>query len=328
MTQRLDREKEAITQKQLQKEESIVAFIKIEDNLVRFYPEQEIGGQIVGFVDNDGSGRYGVEGYFHEELSGKSPTQLVKKDSLGRPIGGYVSRDVESEKNGIDIELTIDRNIQKEISVRLKRAVQNFRADKGSIIVMDPKTGAIVASVNYPEYNPNEYGQVYEITRVPAEKLRNPSFELIGVPLFVEDSASGTTTLRYDGKGILVRKAEEHEITNFAIPKYQYINTIGPAAYSNDVVSSLYEPGSVFKAITVAIGIDSGEISPYDTYYDKGFVELDYGGGAKGKISNIAHQCLGRQTYVNALNWSCNVGMIDIIQKVGKSVFDRYVRDF
>jgi cell division protein FtsI/penicillin-binding protein 2 len=57
-------------------------------------------------------------------------------------------------------------------------------------------------------------------------------------------------------------------------------------------VGSLYEPGSVFKPITVAIGLDTGEINPGDRYYDRGYVELDLGGVKKQRISNIAHQCL------------------------------------
>ncbi len=91
----------------------------------------------------------------------------------------------------------------------------------------------------------------------------------------------------------------------------------------NDTIGSLYEPGSVFKAITVAIGIDTGDIKPTDTYFDKGFAEID-----EFKIKNVSRECLGRHTYVHALDWSCNVDMIDIVQKIGKSLFAKYVSDF
>lgn len=93
--------------------------------------------------------------------------------------------------------------------------------------------------------------------------------------------------------------------------------------YTNDAVGSLYEPGSVFKSITVAIGIDNGDIRPGDFYLDKGSVDID-----TFTISNISKNCLGRNTYMNALNWSCNVGLIDIVKKIGAPVFDRYIRDF
>lgn len=81
-------------------------------------------------MDNDGKGQYGIEGYFDADLLGQAPVQIVKKDSVGRPIGGYVSSDIEKNKNGIDVSLTIDRNIQKEIGTMLKRAVEGFRANK------------------------------------------------------------------------------------------------------------------------------------------------------------------------------------------------------
>lgn len=81
--------------------------------------------------------------------------------------------------------------------------------------------------------------------------------------------------------------------------------------YVHDAIGSLYEPGSVFKALTVAIGIDSGDIRPTDMYTDKGFVEID-----QYTIKNVAKECLGYRTYAHALDWSCNVGMIDIVKKV------------
>ena len=93
--------------------------------------------------------------------------------------------------------------------------------------------------------------------------------------------------------------------------------------YQNDAISGLYEPGSVFKAITTSIGIDTGDIRPTDTYLDKGFVEID-----KYTIKNVAKECIGRHTYAHALDWSCNVGMIDIAQKVGRPLFHKYIMDF
>jgi cell division protein FtsI/penicillin-binding protein 2 len=231
-------------------------------------------------------------------------------------------------KNGVDITLTVDRNIQKEISKRLESAVTRFRANRGSVIVMDPTTGAIIAMVNYPNYDPNSFTSVYDMEPVLYADHPNPSDDLFGYPLFVMDSMSGTLSTNIDGKRIKMRDATTDEVANFAMTKYKFKNGFGVGNYKNDIVGSLYEPGSVFKAITVAIGLDSGEIKPTDRYYDRGYVELDSGGGVKQRISNIAHQCLGNNTYANAINWSCNVGMINIIEKIGRSLFSRYVSDF
>ncbi len=310
-------------------ENAIFPFIKIEDNLVRYYPEGEALGQITGFVDSEGKWRYGIEGYFENDLQWESPVQYITKDIQGRPIRDYGLSGSLILKNGVDITLTIDRNIQKEISKRLSSAVTRFRANRGSVIVMDPTTGAIIAMVNSPNYDPNNFTNVYDMEPILYVNYPNPSVDLFGFPMFVIDSGSGgTLSTNIDGKRIRMRWATDDEIGNFAITKYKFKNGFGVGNYKNDVVGSLYEPGSVFKAITVAIGLDTGEIRPDDRYYDKWYVELDLGGGVKQRISNIASQCLGNNTYSNAVNWSCNVGMINIIEKIGRSLFSRYVSDF
>lgn len=175
---RINAEKLALASKQLSREESIYYFLKIEDNLVRYYPEKNIGSQVIGFVDAEGRGRYGIEGYYDESLQSESPTQVVTKDSAGRPIGGYVSQELISVKNGIDINLTLDRNIQKQVSSLLANAVEFYKANKGSVIVMNPKTGAIIAMANYPDYDPNDFTEVYEIERVNMIRYPNPDFDL------------------------------------------------------------------------------------------------------------------------------------------------------
>ena len=151
----------------------------------------------------------------------------MTKDSAGRPIGGYVGKDVVSLKSGADITLTIDRNIQKEISTRLANDVEKFRANKGSIIVMDPKTGAIIAMVNYPDYDPNNFTEIYEMEKVDYGRYNNPSFDLFGIPLFVVDTQSGTLFSNIDGQRLKLREALEAETANFAIPKYKYKNKYG-----------------------------------------------------------------------------------------------------
>ncbi|OIP54113.1 hypothetical protein AUK10_01485 [Candidatus Gracilibacteria bacterium CG2_30_37_12] len=318
---RIQAEKINIAQGRMLDSESIYHFFILEANPTRFYPEKNMGGQIVGFVDNANEGKYGIEGYFNEELKGKEGARIAKKDISGRTIGSF---DLGEKKmvNGTDIKLTIDRNIQKEVTKILADGVKEFRANKGSVVIMDPKTGAIIAMVTYPDFDPNNFGEVYEIEKVSYAKYPIPSFDLLGVPLFIEDSEKGSPTM-VAKKKISLRAATEAEIDNRAIPKYKYKNMFGPGTYEADPVSALYEPGSVFKAVTVAIAIDTGDIKPSDTYTDKGYAEID-----QYKIKNVSNECIGLHTYAHALDWSCNVGMIDIVQKIGKSLFYKYINDF
>lgn len=309
-------------------EHAIFRFLKTERNLVRYYPEWSALGQITGFVDGGWRGKYGIEGYFENELQSESPIQYITKDVRWRPIRDYAHSWALTVKSGSDIVLTIDRNIQKEISEKLERSVKGFRANKWSAIVMDPKTGAIIAMVNYPNFDPNEFTKVYEMEPVLYEEYPNPSFDLFQVPLFVVDTQSGTVSTNIDGKRIKMRSATDEEIGNFAIIKYKFKNSFGIWNYKNDIIGALYEPWSVFKAVTVAIALDAGEINPNDRYYDKGYVELDMGGGIKRRIYNVSSRCLGYNTYQNALSWSCNVGMVNIVEKIGRTLFAKYVQDF
>ncbi len=331
--QKLSKNKGILTKKEVRediiKNYAFYPFIKIEDNLVRYYPEGNALWQITGFVDNEWLGRYGIEWYFENELQKESPTRTITKDLAGRPLEGYASGWVLSTKNGTNITLTIDRNVQKELTKRLEWYVKRFRANEWSVIVMDPKTGAIIAMANYPDYDPNNFTDVHELEPVIYARYKNPAFDLFGFPLFVIDSKNGTTATNIEGKRVKIREATLEEVENFAIQKYKYKNGYGVGNYKNNIVSSLYEPGSVFKAFTVAIGIDAGEIKADDTYYDKNYVELDYGNGFKQRINNLARsKCGGWHTYQNALSWSCNVGMVNIIEKVWRSLFEDYLRDF
>jgi cell division protein FtsI/penicillin-binding protein 2 len=328
VNKRIDTEFQAVKNKQLTALEAVYPFLKIDDNLVRYYPEGRTTGQITGFVDGEGKWKYGIEGYFEGDLQRESPVQTVVKDIAGRPIRDYVSENSLTLKSGVDIALTIDRNLQKEISRRLGEAIRSFRANKWSVVVMNPKTGAILAMVNYPDFDPNSFTEVYEMERVQYSRYPNPSFDLLGYPLFIEDSSSGSINVNIEGKSLRLREATSDEVANFALIKYKYKNDFWAGNYKNDIMSSLYEPGSVFKAITTAIGIDTGEIKPDDTYYDRGFVELDMGGWVKRKISNVSSECIGMHTYIHGLDWSCNVGMISIVEKIGRALFYQYINDF
>jgi cell division protein FtsI/penicillin-binding protein 2 len=328
VNKRISTEKLAVKNGQIEEQSTIYPFIKIEDNLIRYYPEGDTISQITGFVDGEGKWRYGIEGYFESDLQIESPIQTVIKDTAWRPIRDYVSENSLTLKSGVDTTLTIDRNIQKEIAKRAELAQKKYRANRVSVIVMNPKTGAVVAMVNSPSFDANDFTDVYDMELVSYATYPKPELDLLGYPLYVIDTASGTLLANVEGKRLKLRGATTNEITNYAIMKYKFKNGFGDGNYKNDVIGSLYEPGSVFKAFSVAIGIDTGEITPDDTYYDRGYVELDVGGSKPIKISNVSRTCIGRHTYLHALNWSCNVGMINIVEKVGKSLFAQYLVDF
>jgi stage V sporulation protein D (sporulation-specific penicillin-binding protein) len=139
--------------------------IRFEEEIQRYYPEKNVGSQVVGFVGYKGDklvGRYGIEGYFENELAGVKGSYTFERDATGRliPIAQRLKAD---QKNGADIVLTLDRSIQFTVCTSLEATVLKHGADSGSVIVMNPKTGAVLAMCNYPDFDPNKYNEVKDI---------------------------------------------------------------------------------------------------------------------------------------------------------------------
>ncbi|OQA04731.1 MAG: Stage V sporulation protein D [bacterium ADurb.Bin400] len=122
----------------------------------RYYPEGALGAHLLGFVNREGNGNYGFEGYFNDELKGKNGTITGEKDTLGRMINLL---DKKEPQNGTSYVLTIDRSVQYYVEKKLAEAVEKYEAESGSVIVMDTETGGIVAMASVPTYDPNNYSE-------------------------------------------------------------------------------------------------------------------------------------------------------------------------
>ncbi|MBI4948492.1 penicillin-binding protein 2 [Candidatus Berkelbacteria bacterium] len=132
--------------------------VTLQPRVVRVYPEADkIAAQIMGFVGADGKGKYGVEAIYDNELSGKSGSETVRNDAFGKLISILGVRD---SVNGNDIVLTIDYNLQYVVEQELLKTIKDFKAERGSVLVMDPKTGAIIAAASQPTFDPNNYNKL------------------------------------------------------------------------------------------------------------------------------------------------------------------------
>lgn len=129
----------------------------------RVYPEGSLGAQILGFVNNAGVGNYGVESYADKDLSGTDGLLQVVTDISNVPLTIGNNNIREPKKDGKDIVLTIDRNVQSQVEASLAAGLEKTGAKKGSAIVMDPRTGKILAMANLPTYNPAEYNKVEDV---------------------------------------------------------------------------------------------------------------------------------------------------------------------
>jgi cell division protein FtsI (penicillin-binding protein 3) len=127
--------------------------ISLQEDFKRFYPEGEVAAHIVGFTNIDDHGEEGLELVFNKWLAGDSGKKVVIKDRLGREVSEI--RNLQTQKPGSDLKLSIDKRIQYLAYRELMTGIQKNMADSGSAVVLDVKSGEVLAMVNYPSYNPN-----------------------------------------------------------------------------------------------------------------------------------------------------------------------------
>lgn len=229
----------------------------------RLYPEQGLGGHVVGFVgsgeDGTMSGRYGVEGYFNDDLTGTPGFLRSERDIAGRLIA-IGERSIEPAVDGSDILLTLDRTIQYYACNKLHAAVLQHGADGGSVVIIEPQTGKVLAMCGSPDFEPGAYNEVDSID-----------------------------------------------------------------TFNNPAIFDAYEPGSIFKTVTIAAGLDSGSITPTTTFEDTGSVMVD---GWPKPIGNAEGKVYGVADMTKALEESINTGMVFAMRQTGMEEFVEYVKNF
>lgn len=289
----------------------------LKEEYYRYYPEKTLAANVLGYVRPDGIGSYGIEDSFDIQLKGKPGAFKTQRDGsiYGRQITVGDS-EINQAIDGQNIVLTIDRSMEMTIEKILAKAVQDYRADSGQAIVMDPKTGKIMAIAHYPSFDPNNYSDAMkteEIVLTPEEvKQLVPITGEENMFWFYRNVAAED---RY--KVIRVQKDDGSYIYK------RYKNWIGLEAYQNKVVDQPYEPGSVFKVITMASAIDDKDVTPNTSFYDPGVLKVD-----EYEIHNVSAKCTGYVNMTTILANSCNTGLGWVAQKIGRNLFYSYMLKF
>ncbi|MFH0838377.1 MAG: penicillin-binding protein 2 [Patescibacteria group bacterium] len=273
----------------------------------RFYPEGELASHLVGFINRENTGQYGIEGYFNIELEGKKGAIYAESDPFGRQITVSDTKIVNAV-DGDTIVLTIDRVVQKEVEKILKEKVGEYKADSGQIVIMNPFSGAIVAMANYPTFDPNIYTESYTLRKLD---LKNGEKVYPTTPVFKKDE-----------RGQYVPIGTE-DLNNNEIEKFVYENRFGPGVFKNKIISEYYEPGSVFKPIIMAIALDAKEVEPQTTFNNDGPLLID-----EFEIKNATGIYGGITTMTQVLEQSLNTGMAWVSKKLGKRLMYKYLKDF
>ena len=145
-----------------------LGYIGFEKQAIRFYPEDFLAPHILGFVgENEAgveTGYLGLEGYYNDELKGKPGKLIQELDAQGRPILVGEAQEF-APQNGRDLVLTLDRSVQYIVEKHLREGVKRYGANSGSIVVLSPKTGGVLAMANYPDYKPSKWEHFSETRR-------------------------------------------------------------------------------------------------------------------------------------------------------------------
>jgi len=220
--------------------------VTIGEEKLRYYPLESIASQLLGFVSLDAqnpAGKYGLELYYNDTLAGKSGDTEGDKVTPG--------------ERGGDLHLTIDANIQNHAESVLDKLVSDYKGTGGTVMVANPKTGAILAMAGTPSFDPNNYSQA--------------------------------------------------DIKNFMNPTLQ----------------GVYEPGSIFKVITMSSALDAGKVTPDTTYVDTGSITVS------GKtIKNWDMKAHGKMTMTEVIENSLNTGAAFAEKQLGNDAFYNYLTKF
>ena len=234
--------------------------IYFEEYYSRYYPEDTMLAHVLGFVGDDRQGNkvgyYGLEQYYNGDLAGQDGYLYQEKAANGDPIL-FGNQKIIEPIDGSNLLLTVDRNVQFIIEDELAKGVKKYHAKTGTAIVVDPKTGEIIAMANIPTYYPKYYHGVDE------EIIRN------------------------------------------------------------NAISTVYEPGSVIKALTMASGIDLNLVNPETVYHDTG---PKYFSGHK--VDNWDGKHHGEETMIEVLQHSNNLGAAWVGLKVGDKNLMKYFSEF
>ena len=261
-----------------------LAGVKVDEDYKRYYPYGELASKVLGFTGGDNQGIIGLEVVYEEVLKGEPGMILTVTDAKGIEVDTAGERRMEPVP-GRDLRISIDRNIQEYAMQLAEQACAAKEADSVYIIVMNPKNGEILSMVNYPEFDLND---PYTL---PME-----------------------TVTAEDGSLLTV---DPGQLT--AEQKQEKLN----AMWRNGCINDTYEPGSTFKIITAAAGLESGVVTPDSSFSCPGFIIVD-----DRKIrchKTVGH---GSQTFVQCMENSCNPALITVGLRLGVDEYYRYFEQF
>ena len=280
--------------------------VSSEKSFQRNYPYGAFAAAVLGFTDADGVGTYGLEKSYQSTLAGVDGRTITQRNAVGNAIAD-ANATTFAAKDGSNLVLSLDVNVQEIAERYLNEAIAaNTVENRGCAIVMNVKTGAILAMASKPDFDPNDPLN-YTANEAYLNELVHAEPELYGI---YKKDADGNYITDELGNKILDEEAD-------------YSGYYRDILWKNKTITELYYPGSVFKVITSAMGIDSGVATMNTTFTCSGA----YG------VAKETYHCAGRKAHgllnmAEALRKSCNIYYIQLGQRVGSQQFYNYFDAF
>ncbi|MDD2955692.1 MAG: penicillin-binding transpeptidase domain-containing protein [Oscillospiraceae bacterium] len=278
-------------------QENKITAVGLEEDYKRYYPYGSLASTVLGFTGMENQGAYGIEAYYDKVLSGTPGRVVSAKNAWGTDMPFKYEKMYEA-KDGNDIVLTIDVNIQQFLEKHLEQAVIEHNVqNKAAGVVIDVQTGEILAMSTKPDFDPNTPNQIYD-SAVAAQ--------LDEMKTALEGMAEGEA-----------REQAEQEYRT-ALSEAQFDQ------WRNKVISDPYEPGSVFKIITASAALEEKTMNLGSAFNCTGNYEL---------LPGVSYNCWkagghGHQNFAQALQNSCNPAFIMIGQSLGQERFRKYFEAF
>ena len=278
--------------------------VSSEKSFQRNYPYGAFAAAVLGFTDADGVGTYGLEKSYQSTLAGVDGRTITQRNAVGNAIAD-ANATTFAAKDGSNLVLSLDVNVQEIAERYLNEAIAaNTVENRGCAIVMDVKTGAILAMASKPDFDPNDPLN-YTANEAYLNELVHAEPELYGI---YKKDADGNYITDEQGNKILDEEAD-------------YSGYYRDILWKNKTITELYYP--VFKVITSAMGIDSGVATMNTTFTCSGA----YG------VAKETYHCAGRKAHgllnmAEALRKSCNIYYIQLGQRVGSQQFYNYFDAF
>lgn len=304
-----------------------ILYLTSEQAASRTYPYGEFLASVLGFCNEDGSGAYGLEKYYDETLAGTPGRSVAETDAYGEPLASGQA-DVHEAIDGSNLNLTIDENVQSIVEEYLTEAMSTFTVHgRGSAIVMNVKTGAILAMASLEQFDPNDpktitdpkMNEILAKTEIDAEDidwLESRLGEKAVKDIIADGIISHEKTTNEKGE----------EVSSEAT---QLQGMMREAQWKNKNITELYMPGSVFKLITASAGLESGVMSAEQTFYCGGSLTVNEG----SELWEHTYHCANgevhyEQDMAGALNHSCNLWFIQAAETLKPQIFYDYIQAF